>query len=347
MIQLLDVIQKQLNLKLPFVCYLKPNSFDWNLIVQHTDELVTFNGQKGFVFFPFEKGNKIVIPFKKDCFSSGSLAFSEPTILRKATHEFSNTEKEAFEKLVAKGIENIENGVFQKVVISRKIALKEFISEIATFKNLIFAYPNAFRYLFFHPKVGLWMGATPEQLIQINDNHFETVALAGTQLYSENITWSKKEVEEQQIVTDFIVQSIEGKVKHFEVSESNTVQAGNLAHIKSIISGELTNDYTPSEIVEDLHPTPAVCGLPKEESKAFILSNERYDRAYYTGFLGEWNMNKNTDLFVNLRCLQVEAHAVNIYVGCGITKDSNPEKEFFETENKSFTMRTILVNKKV
>ena len=83
--------------------------------------------------------------------------------------------------------------------------------------------------------------------------------------------------------------------------------------------------------------------MPKNFAIDFIQKNEVFDRTYYSGFLGEYNSNNQTDLFVNLRCLEVVNNAVNIYVGCGITKDSNPEMEFLETENKSMTMRNIIV----
>ena len=101
------------------------------------------------------------------------------------------------------------------------------------------------------------------------------------------------------------------------------------------------------EIVRLLHPTPAVCGFPKEEAKVFILENEQYDRRYYTGFLGELNQSDvngvlNSDLFVNLRSMEIEGSNANIYIGCGITKDSIPEKEWEESVNKSQTMKRVL-----
>jgi len=189
------------------------------------------------------------------------------------------------------------------------------------------------------------MGATPEQLVKINQSQFETVALAGTQLYSENVIWATKEIEEQQFVTDYIVTKVKDKVNNLTITDAKTVKAGNLVHLKSFISGELTPGFQANDLIKTLHPTPAVCGLPKEKAIDFILKSEGYNRKYYAGFLGEYNKDNQTDLFVNLRCLEVENDVVNIYVGCGITKDSNPEKEFIETENKSMTMRNVLVSK--
>ena len=101
-------------------------------------------------------------------------------------------------------------------------------------------------------------------------------------------------------------------------------------------------------LIDKLHPTPAVCGLPKETAKQFILKNEGYDREFYTGFLGELNIDfrtfkkDNSDLFVNLRCMEVEKNTATIYVGCGITKDSIPEMEYIETVNKSMTIRKVV-----
>ncbi len=339
--QLFEEISTLLSGQKPFVCYVKPNECIWNLQKQQTSEIVTFSGQSGFVFMPFDAGVKICIPTEISAFSQGNFKNLEQKSADKFTSEAN--QKNAFEHLVSKGIAAIQNGAFDKVVLSRKIVLKEQISVVATFQNLIATYPTAFRYMFFHPKIGLWMGATPERLVKINQNQFETVALAGTQLFSESIIWNTKEIEEQQFVTDFIVSEIASKVKNLVVSEPKTIKAGNLAHLKSIITGQLTDDFSALNLITTLHPTPAVCGLPKNFAIDFIQKNEVFDRTYYSGFLGEYNSNNQTDLFVNLRCLEVVNNAVNIYVGCGITKDSNPEMEFLETENKSMTMRNIIV----
>ena len=341
--QVFEEIQTLLSQQKPFVCYVKPNETIWHLLVQKKNETIEFSNQSGFVFVPFNEGNKVVIPFKGNSFSHGNLGNLEKKTAVNFTSE--NTQKEAFENLVSKGVSAIQQGEFDKVVLSRKIILKERIEIVASFENLIVSYPSAFRYLFCHPKIGIWMGATPEQLVKINQNHFKTVALAGTQLYSENIIWSTKEIKEQQFVTDYIIDKVKHKATQLIVTDAKTIKAGNLAHLKSFISGKLTKDFDTNDLITTLHPTPAICGLPKEKAIDFILKNEDYHRKHYAGFLGEWNRDKETDLFVNLRCLEVDNDVVNIYVGCGITKDSNPEKEYIETENKSMTMRNILVSK--
>jgi isochorismate synthase len=102
------------------------------------------------------------------------------------------------------------------------------------------------------------------------------------------------------------------------------------------------------KVIASLHPTPAVCGLPKHSAKNFIRENEGYNREYYSGFLGELNIDLvtfktlQTDLFVNLRCMKIIKDKAQLFIGCGITKDSNPEAEYLETVNKSMTMKKII-----
>ena len=83
--------------------------------------------------------------------------------------------------------------------------------------------------------------------------------------------------------------------------------------------------------------------MPLHIARNFILENEKYNRKYYSGFLGEFRMQEQTNLFVNLRCCEIENDLITIYVGCGITKDSQAEKEFIETENKAKTILSVLI----
>ena len=235
--------------------------------------------------------------------------------------------------------------------MSRKEILEcESFNFLETFEKMLSKYPSAFRYCWFHPEVGMWLGATPEQLLKIEDLNFKTVALAGTQKWNSSVeaVWEEKEQNEQQFVTDFILSSLKTEVNALVTTKPYTFQAGNVVHLKTDIEGFFKSDFNLKKVLTVLHPTPAVCGLPKEVSKAFILANEGYDRKFYAGFLGELNQNfgksdtVDVDLFVNLRCMEIEQNQIHLYIGCGITKDSNPEKEYFETANKAMTMKQIL-----
>src|SRR5690606_29487838 len=174
---------------------------------------------------------------------------------------------------------------------------------------------------------------------------FYTMALAGTQKFEENTppVWQEKERQEQQFVTDYIVSNLQTKLTHLSISEPETVRAGSVIHLKTEIRGKVENTHSGiKEFIQALHPTPAVCGLPKEASKQFILENENYHREFYTGFLGELNIKESTSLFVNLRCMKLQNQKASVYIGGGITKDSVAGNEWAETVYKSHNMKEIL-----
>ena len=345
-------VQNQLAQKLPFVLYCKPNSEEIIGLFQQNDTVYKVEDytEKGFVFASFDGNQTYIIPENQSEIMRFVWDKKEFSFLEKEVPVADESEKKEFENLVAKGIQGIKNQEFKKVVLSRKetVDLVDFDLE-TTFEKLVQLYPTTFVYCFFHPKLGTWLGATPEQLLKANDSVFETIALAGTQKANDSsaVIWKQKEKEEQQFVTDYIVNKLKNVASDVLVSEPYSIQAGSIWHIKTDISGVFNLGSSLQQVVSLLHPTPAVCGLPKEDSKAFILENEKYDRTFYTGFLGELNSSltnetQSSDLFVNLRCMQIVENEALLYMGCGITKDSIPEKEWEESSNKSVTMKKVL-----
>ncbi|WP_417195663.1 chorismate-binding protein [Bizionia sp.] len=371
----LENLQDQYVNNLPFVAYRNPNETIIKTFLQQDDTLyITTNfSESGFVFSPFNiKETSVLIPVE----TSLILEFESETIEESSINSCASkgietsditVAKQNHIVLVEKGIKAIHKGTFEKVVLSRQESVT--ISEtnpIKIYKRLLETYPTAYVYVWFHPKVGLWLGATPETLLHIENNQFSTMALAGTQVYKNTIdvVWKDKELEEQQIVTNFIVSNLESQLDNLKISEVETVKAGNLLHLKTHISGRVNSDTSSlKNIIEILHPTPAVCGMPKEEAKQFILENEAYKRDFYTGFLGELNIKKSisrnpnrrnvennaytriktvSNLFVNLRCMQIQNTEALLYIGGGITKDSNPNLEWEETMAKSVTMKKVL-----
>jgi isochorismate synthase len=353
MIDFFIKVKQQMALNLPFVIYSKPNKKKLTGLFQKNDHLYFVEDftETGFVFAPFEGNQNILIPSSESIKWEAELSSVE----EKSTSEVATAENEEaqahFEMLVQKGIDGISNGVFQKVVLSRKeiVDVPDFDS-VTVFIKLVRTYPTAFRYCWFHPRFGLWMGASPERLLKANKNKFFTTSLAGTQAFvnSIEVEWERKEKEEQQFVTDFILEKLQNLATGLTVSSPFTFKAGGLLHLKTEIEGIVNEKANLKELISVLHPTPAVCGLPKLAAKEFILENEDYDREYYTGFLGELNkkgfakQKLKTDLYVNLRCMQIKNKQAHVYVGCGITEGSIPEKEWKESVNKSMTMKRLL-----
>lgn len=347
-------IKTQYEQNLPFVVYNKPNNKNVIGIFQENDYLYFAKDftEVGFVMAPFdneestvllpEKYSEVIITeFKKNKIEIIAVPVGE---------ELPPEVKTAYEALVRKGIQEIEAGFFNKVVLSRKeIVMLPHFNLLQLVERLLNTHVAAFAYCWFHPKVGLWMGATPEQLLEAKKNKFKTVALAGTKKYidTEEVVWENKEKEEQQFVTDFILNNIKIFTTEITISNTHTTRVGELLHLKTNIQGILNPYFSLKQVLEVLHPTPAVCGLPKLLAKDFILSNEGYDRTFYTGFIGELNKNfvlnkQYTDLYVNLRCMSIKGNQATLFAGGGINKGSIPEKEWMETVNKTMTMKGII-----
>lgn len=255
---------------------------------------------------------------------------------------------------VAKAIDSIRSGEMEKVVLSRDFIeqLPSNFSPVAALESMQKEYPRAFISLVSIPGVGTWMGASPEILVSVNEESvFHTVALAGTQpaAAGESVAtaiWRQKEIEEQAMVERYVLKCFKSlRLRDYTEVGPRTIIAGNLMHLRTDFKVDLKEVDFPtlaSDMLALLHPTSAVCGLPKEPALQFILENEGFDRGYYSGFLGPVNSTSGTHLYVNLRCMELLEENAILYAGAGITAESNPEKEWQETQHKMQTMRRIL-----
>lgn len=259
-----------------------------------------------------------------------------------------------YQKIVEDAVLEIEDGDFQKVVLARTILekLKNDFNPISVFNLLSDKYPYAFVSINFHPDFGLWMGATPELLLETNsDGILKTVSIAGTKNYipgSDIIQteWRPKEIEEQALVSRYIVNQFKKiRVREFVENGPTVTLAGNLLHLKTDFSvnlNEINFSDLPTTMLKLLHPTPAVCGEPKNESLQFIFENENFNRELYAGFLGPINFSGSTNIYVNLRCMKIYNRFAQLFAGAGITKFSESESEFEETESKFNTLLSVL-----
>lgn len=241
---------------------------------------------------------------------------------------------------ISQTVEELRQSKFSKVVISRLVEAKLGGKTVGKlFADLREQNPRALVYVANIPKAGLWVGATPESLLQQRGSQFETMSLAGTQPKSEDADyrWRTKEIEEQAFVSRYILEAFHDLGIHpYDTTGPTTLESGGLAHLqtsfrfeRSLLQGKL------SAFVQRLHPTPAVCGLPKAESMAFIAKMEKHQRRYYAGYLGPWQLAGETQLFVNLRCMELRGEQGLLYVGGGITSRSKSEEEWEETEKKA------------
>ena len=331
-----DKLKTALDSHLHFALFRKPNENEVNLYVQDDS-----SSAKRFLFHSFDsKIEKVIADENPRKISVDEFHFDFELNLKNST-DFKPLHQEEYQDLIQKTIDAIRSDAVRKVVMSRlKIVENLNFNLLKSFSNLLNQHPSALVFLWHNPNQETWMGATPELLLSQEGREVKTVSLASTKL-PEN-EWSAKEYDEQQIVTDFILNCF-SDVQNVEVKGPKTVQAGKFQHLKSYISGEIPSNYSMKNLLRKLHPTPALCGMPKKEAFDYIVENEGYSRQFYSGYIGIENPEKK-EYFVNLRSAQIFKDTIWIYVGGGITADSHPEKEWKETKLKSGTILNALVN---
>jgi len=344
------LLQDLVNTALPFVIFKPPHSGKLHILQQQNDKLFTTVdlAEPGFYFVPFDFDKHPIVLFpenkiEKQAFLVRDFSFDKNNKSQILTPEIDSYQKENHLKNVEKAIKLIVQNDIEKIIISRlqKVSFNSFNPFNAVLK-LMQAYDESYVYYWHHPKAGSWMGATPEILINSTHNHIETIALAGTLpiTSAEPVAWQMKEIKEQQIVTDYIKKTVSKYTDNLQVSLPETIYQGKLAHIRTKIEATVSSDQLQN-LIFDLHPTPAVCGLPTQQAKVLIEQIENYDRKYYTGFLGFKNKH-TTDFYVNLRNMSIHQNYLNLYIGGGIIKDSHPEKEWQETLLKSKVLLSVI-----
>lgn len=251
------------------------------------------------------------------------------------------TSQQAYDETFDKIISAIKTGNCSKIILSRTKLVTHNLAAIEIFDRLNNAYPGTFNYLISNSEIGTWIGATPEQLISVEEGKLQTMALAGTKTKDEN--WTSKEFDEQAFVTQQILKDLKPYCSQISATGPSTINAGPVQHLLTKISGTLSDKSQWKQLASLLHPTPAVCGTPTNKAMEFIQINEQHDRLFYTGFIGVLSPESKS-LFVNLRCMEYFPSVAKLYLGGGIIKNSDPQKEWEETERKAKTLTDLLGN---
>ena len=232
---------------------------------------------------------------------------------------------------------NIEKAVYSRV---KKVEF-EMSKALELFHELCATYPKAFVYLVSSELFGTWIGASPELLLNQQDTILKTVALAGTRVTGEPREWTTKEQHEHRYVTEHIVATLkQNKCQDIETNGPFASESGPVEHLKTAIQAVATAENV-WDLALDLHPTPAVCGTPRNSSLELIQHCEKHQRDLYAGIIGLKTVGE-TNLFVNLRCAQLFENEAFLYVGGGFTQDSVPALEWDETENKAKTLEKLM-----
>jgi isochorismate synthase len=319
--------------------------------ISNLTELWFLGNPSGFVAFPFDNHKE------KGCFIPHRIPLEEiPDHFRNNDSEIGNkasvrleaTSAAHYKGSVQKAIDQIKEGRFGKLVVSRRSDQFFQPERLSSFlDSLIHQYPQANISIFNLPGEGLWVSVTPEVLLSFTPGEgIRSMALAGTKAYEpgfdEISLWSSKELDEQSIVTDFIRETFhDNGISKLKEKGPYSVQAGNLIHLRTdffAVDAPLSDFFG---LAGSLHPTTAVCGSPREEAFAWLSENEDFDRSYFSGFSGILDPDCRK-LVVNLRAARITEGVISLFAGAGITKASVPEKEWEETGEKLKTIGNLL-----
>jgi len=342
-----------------FACWFQPSSDSPQLIAGSQDDIIfpesiqQLSRVRGFVFAPFKISDHVPVIVLQpaihlkgydqiQAFDPGTLT-SAP-FCQEAKDPCISTNFDDYLVCVNHAIEQIQTAKFSKVIVSRRICKEKKNESMGRlFLGMHDVNPGVFVFVVNLPKAGLWMGATPELLFRSDGRHAQTVSLAATQPRRPDgqYCWFTKEIEEQAFVSRYTVDVLHRfGFSAYQTKGPQDLETATVAHLKTsfFFSAAHIEDRI-GEFVAQLCPTPAVCGLPKVEADRFIQAFEPHDRRYYTGFLGPWRLEQSgTDVYVNLRSMEIEDDQYILYTGGGITARSNPEQEWEETTQKSRTL---------
>ena len=364
--QLIDKLTKS---QCSFALYRLPWTDECHFVLQASEEvekldnITDLNGKKGFVIAPFRQTEEhpIVLIHPEmtaydweeitQCIASLEAnqsireekpAASAPMVTLNETERY-----DRYYAAFRRFMEPLKEKKCRKLVLSRPAfsPIDELFSPLETFVKACNDYPRMMIYLCHTPVTGTWLGSTPEIILSGSTPHWKTVALAGTLPIVNGVEpteWNDKNKEEQGIVAEYVRKIIKKHGQKMTEKGPYTARAGQLVHLKTDFLFQLKETGSLGNLLKELHPTPAVCGLPKEEAYRFITENEGYDRRYYTGFIGWMDPKGQTDLYVNLRCMEIRSTEVKLYAGGGILPSSEVRSEWEETGAKMKTMKNLL-----
>lgn len=356
-----------------FSLYRLPWTDEPTLILQEAGEPEVFvtprelNGKRGFVMAPFEANDTHpAFLIRADRTASGWEKIEEILAPYVETYRIGEwpattdgcsemswekvdgvTEKASYFLAFHRFITPLQQREFHKLVLSRSTTcnLPDGFSPLSAFIRACNSYPRMMVSLCHTPLTGTWIGSTPEIILSGHERQWSTVALAGTMpMEGDGLPdeWSKKNREEQAFVAEYIRRILKKRAGKIDEKGPYTARAGGLVHLKTDFRFNLKDALHLGDLLEELHPTPAVCGLPKQEAYDFILQNEGYDRRYYSGIIGWLDPEGDTHLYVNLRCMELHQHEATLYAGGGILPTSTAETEWEETNEKMKTMKRLL-----
>tara|TARA_B100000965_G_scaffold163986_1_gene136518 strand:- start:510 stop:1910 length:1401 start_codon:yes stop_codon:yes gene_type:complete len=266
--------------------------------------------------------------------------------------KLANDWKSQYREALAKGIELINEGDLDKLVLATRelLFLKQPLDPLQLLSLLRVQQTNSCRFLWQKNDDESFFGASPERLISINQNHLLIDALAGTAKKNDtgdDLLSSSKDLREHHFVVNSILeQLLKNGIKASHQFQPRLITQGHLIHLHTLIQAYV-KDQSPLALVEVLHPTPAVAGVPLSKSLSWLRALEPFDRGTYASPIGWIDKNLNSEFRVAIRYGHVRGHELQLFAGAGIVKGSTVEGEMQEVALKFEVLRNQLNLEKV
>ncbi len=282
---------------------------------------------------------------KLDAFKN-TLAKQRPSFTQASIIKKEAVLQDEWKETIRKATSLIRENTFSKVVLARELKVK-FDREVSIPTVLLQLREQQKHSYLFAIESGddCFLGATPERLVKVEANELLSTCLAGTAPRGETMAedeeignqllTDEKNREEHAFVVRMIQEAIEGCCDEVTVPDSPVLyQLKNLQHLYTPVKGKLAPEYSILDVVERLHPTPAMGGVPREKALQFIQDEEALKRGWYAAPIGWVDASGNGEFAVAIRSGLVKGKDASLFAGCGIVKDSDPEAEYAETEMK-------------
>lgn len=268
-------------------------------------------------------------------------------------------EKIKWTEKVNSALEKIAEKNLTKIVLSRKVTCK--LSGVPLISNSLTTlaenYPRCYIFAFAKGE-SIFFGASPEKLAKISNGWVEADALAGStprgtteeediRLANELLA-SKKNLAEQNAVVEFIKNSFNEFTTDLTYNRKPTIRKlSNIQHLWTEIKAKLKSDNSIFSILKEIHPTPAICGVPWSDALTFIETTEGYNRGLYAGIIGWFNFDNQGEFAVAIRSALLKGKELHAFAGCGIVEGSDPDSEFEESELKLQPILSLFPNEKI
>ncbi|MGY0693219.1 isochorismate synthase [Virgibacillus sp. FSP13] len=259
-----------------------------------------------------------------------------------------------WKQIVTAATDEIQQNKAQKIVLAREMRLKLTKEAEITpiLDKLIATQTNSYVFAFEHDD-DCFIGATPERLVKLERQQLLSTCLAGTaprgktadedKKISQSLLHDSKNRDEHDFVVKMIRQAIKDYCTNIQLPDEPIVYPlKNLQHLYTPVRATLKDGYSIFDIIKELHPTPALGGVPREESLAFIREHEQLDRGWYGAPVGWLDSNQNGEFAVAIRSGLIQGDEASLFAGCGVVKDSDPEAEYEETQIKLTPMLSVL-----